>query len=952
MVNEVLIVAKKIDENIRSILNDLDLPFRVVGKKLEILKDTNLIIVISGFGKEDDLVNLLRMSKGLLLKFAEEGGKIVVLPSLREIEWPDLASYSWLPVKEPKYYFRKKEFYSYKPEALGEEEVGNSLRIVQPHPLLDDLKEEDFDNLNYTWWGYFPLILDLENENFTKLVVDKEHPSKILAAEVKIGEGSIFLTTIGIDLIPRLTKESVSVTRRFFKNMRKWAFPEAKEIPREIKTIDFNFRQLDSETRTKISLLETLKHHAGQKLTLNQLSTLAELDVMSVSNTLNTLISENKEFAEMISILNGEVYLHPNVRLNLSMPLEEFSKGTLIRETLTKELDIQVKLKYLFQKLREKLCDSVEILSEDIERLDLMIEALENGEKVSAIIFPFLDPNLLEHALKANIDSPQFLRLLKSLTSLVQTFNELESVNRETKMVLNSGIQELKEEIQTCKEMATKYRSLIHESRDEFETVLTGLGGDKEEKLTRMIDASVELLAERYKELKDKHPEWPPLESPYYNLSRVYEEEIMKNIGPIFPDYEERSIACIANTISYILGLGTPFEGKIIKRRWIDKNLSKIKRILLISIDGLGYKQFIWNREVLGKDMFLFRLFDKAKVKLLTVLTSSFPSETATAFTCIGTGSKPSLNGILGKRFRVETGEEGTIVNVITSAPRSQESIGDEVKSIAPQKTMFDVVDEHGILSRIFYPAKWPIYRKSHEPHWNYLSYMACGLKEENIIPITDGEIVRYLNNLREALKDLFKEPKFLAHIYVPYIDAMAGTYGPFSPDESGVFKRMNSYLEKILNNRDLYDGKTLLIVTADHGLCEVGAEQIDLEMVPSLSEFVQSIAYNERMAHLYLKNKDDLERVVKLLKGSKFRENLLILYKEDDLERVGLLERNRKEGRCGDIVVAIRTKTRFRKKPPEKEFVNRGAHGSLTYDEILVPCIIIRLDREIFTRI
>ena len=219
--------------------------------------------------------------------------------------------------------------------------------------------------------------------------------------------------------------------------------------------------------------------------------------------------------------------------------------------------------------------------------------------------------------------------------------------------------------------------------------------------------------------------------------------------------------------------------------------------------------------------MFLFRLFDAAKVKLLTILTSSFPSETATAFTCLGTGSKPSLHGILGKRFRVETGGEGTIMNVITSWPRSQESIEDEVKSIGLQKTMFDVVDEKGILSRIFYPAKWPIYRKNREPHWNYLSYVACGLKEENIIPIADGEIVRYLNNLRVVLKDLFKEPRFLAHIYVPYIDAMAGTYGPFSPDESAVFSRTNSYLEKILNNRDLYDGRTLLIVTADHGLCE-----------------------------------------------------------------------------------------------------------------------------------
>ena len=58
----------------------------------------------------------------------------------------------------------------------------------------------------------------------------------------------------------------------------------------------------------------------------------------------------------------------------------------------------------------------------------------------------------------------------------------------------------------------------------------------------------------------------------------------------------------------------------------------------------------------------------------------------------------------------------------------------------------------------------------------------------------------------------------------------------------------------------------------------ELSAEQIDLEMVPSLSEIVQSIAYNERMAHLYMKNKDDLECVVNLLKGSKFCEDLLIL--------------------------------------------------------------------------
>lgn len=57
------------------------------------------------------------------------------------------------------------------------------------------------------------------------------------------------------------------------------------------------------------------------------------------------------------------------------------------------------------------------------------------------------------------------------------------------------------------------------------------------------------------------------------------------------------------------------------------------------------------------------------------------------------------------------------------------------------------------------------------------------------------------------------------------------------------------------------------------------------------------------------MKNKDDLECVVNLLKGSKFCEDLSILYNEDSLERVGLPQRDRKRGRCGNSVLAIRTK-------------------------------------------
>jgi predicted AlkP superfamily pyrophosphatase or phosphodiesterase len=396
----------------------------------------------------------------------------------------------------------------------------------------------------------------------------------------------------------------------------------------------------------------------------------------------------------------------------------------------------------------------------------------------------------------------------------------------------------------------------------------------------------------------------------------------------ITPFYEKYSIYNIPATILSIFKASTS-NSKTIPKKIIEDYIDNVKKIILLVIDSMGYKNFL-NPPI---ERTIIKILSGNSIMI--PITSTFPSTTTTALTTINTGVTPQEHGIIGYTMYLK--EYGLIANMIDFSPAYDHrwgmllEMGLDPREFLGLKTVHEILSEKGVEPYVIARHKDSGLSRM---HYN-------GAKVFNYINSSDLFVI-----LRKVLKNKSNENIFV-FTYWDLLDAISHIYGPYSQEalaelRSFFYSYKNEFIDK-LENKVAKD--TLLIITADHGQSELyerntispsdHSEIMDKLWIPPTGD--------SRATFFYVKP-GEIDAVKDYI-NKKLKDKLLVLESNNAI-RKGLFgispNKKRIDGRVGDLILLPYKNYSFayRYKASEKDFKMKGAHGGLSEDEMLVPFI------------
>jgi hypothetical protein len=268
-------------------------------------------------------------------------------------------------------------------------------------------------------------------------------------------------------------------------------------------------------------------------------------------------------------------------------------------------------------------------------------------------------------------------------------------------------------------------------------------------------------------------------------------------MNPTFvkPDYNAGGFAGLPRAVKSFFG-GPKFTLPL------DGFQSEYENVILCFIDGFGWRHF----EKFGAHPFLDRFTrNRAAVKL----TSQFPSTTSGHVTCIHSGLNVGESGIFEWNY-YEPLLDAMIVPLLFSfsgtAKRDQlESTGIDPRRLYPTHTFYQDLKKMGVASTVFQHRE---YTPSTYSNILFKGATARGYKS---LPET-------LLNLCSAIESASGKNYFF--FYYDKIDTISHDYGPASAYVEAEVDAFLYQMEKFISK--IKKGKTLLLMTADHGQSEV----------------------------------------------------------------------------------------------------------------------------------
>ena len=373
------------------------------------------------------------------------------------------------------------------------------------------------------------------------------------------------------------------------------------------------------------------------------------------------------------------------------------------------------------------------------------------------------------------------------------------------------------------------------------------------------------------------------------------------------PDYSGTSIQNLANTL--LSHFGAVPRGPKLR---LDLDLSD--RVVLILIDGLGYKDLIGS------------MGDSLPVSRLYKITSVFPTTTSTVLTTLFTGLSPGQHGVLGPNVYIK--EIGTIVNTLSMGPVIGErdglhKMGYDLKKLFPIKsTIFEELGSMGIRSRVYVPKG-----------------LSGGLSR---ITYAGAEIVEYVtlyDAIINASKFLNDYKVSFVHIYITTVDSAAHKYGPGSEECSVVIRET---VDSVIRMARKYMADSTVLITADHGHDNV-KNNTKANDIQGLMRFLHVPPYGDaRAIYLRLNDRASIGELTALLSRYNVTGRFI---SRDDAVSMGLFGDVSGEmiDRVGDAIFIPNSGLSFiyLYKPDNEELLTlKGQHGGLTERELYIPLI------------
>jgi hypothetical protein len=377
--------------------------------------------------------------------------------------------------------------------------------------------------------------------------------------------------------------------------------------------------------------------------------------------------------------------------------------------------------------------------------------------------------------------------------------------------------------------------------------------------------------------------------------------------SPIVPAYGELSLSDLSASLLASLREEDQFGDSAAAGASANPlGLPSARRACLLLVDGMGWEQL---RAHQAAAPFLSELAFNSRP-----LTCGFPSTTVTSLASLGTGLPPGEHGMLG--MAVADPATGRLVNGL-HWPADVDPVAWQAKP-----TIYELAAEEGIA----------------------VSHVARGsLKDTGLSRAAlRGATSRPAGSLgalaAEAAAALQQADRALVSVYTGDLDTAGHLYGVSSPAWGYQLAHVDKLAEHIASGLPM---GTVLYVTADHGMVDVGPEdRIDVDAIPELRAGVALLGGEPRARHVYAEP------------GA--AADVLVAWREVLGDRAWVASRDEaiKDGwfgpvdeamrdRIGDVVAAA-TGT-WAMMAPESEPDQApliGMHASLTSAEQLVPLL------------
>ncbi|GAB4573049.1 MAG: alkaline phosphatase family protein [Anaerolineae bacterium] len=402
----------------------------------------------------------------------------------------------------------------------------------------------------------------------------------------------------------------------------------------------------------------------------------------------------------------------------------------------------------------------------------------------------------------------------------------------------------------------------------------------------------------------------------------------------VFPHFGGLSILNLTHTIAELLGAPLPGSRPLDPAVWGGQFPEGIQRVVLILSDGLGYR---WLQQLMAQDDAV-----RAHVEALSdgrgpvPLTSVVPSTTATALSTFWTGVSAAAHGMTG--FSVYLRDLDMLTTPLFFKPLTGKLQRDSL------------VRDFGIDPMRFLPVRGFAERLAERGVPTYvlqrLEYAGSALSAVLHRGIPDDRIRLHTGHFDKwlRLRDLLaatRGQRCYIHAYLPAVDAVSHGYGAQSPEAAYTIRRQLAELAAVLTAGEVQDGRTLFLVTADHGHYDAPAN-INLFAEPSptpLADFLRGRPSGEaRFSYVFVR--DGKRQQVTDLLLRHFRDRIAWVDSEAALE-AGLFgpEPPYREvrHRIGDLILMPRQGIRLEQGIPPMLV---GVHGGLSDWEMLVPLL------------
>lgn len=379
---------------------------------------------------------------------------------------------------------------------------------------------------------------------------------------------------------------------------------------------------------------------------------------------------------------------------------------------------------------------------------------------------------------------------------------------------------------------------------------------------------------------------------------------------PVEPRYGRASLADVLPSAASALGL-PGFADPLGLR----DQLAGVRRVGILLIDGLGYHLL---PELVGVAPTIAQIC-AGGLGQLSVLTSGFPSTTPTSLVTLGTGAAPGAHGVLG--FTVNIPGTSAVLNHIDWKGRP------EPGQWQPLPSMFSRAAAAGAAVTVVAPAA---FKGSGLTDAAYRGARYRGIHD------SFGLARQFLARLGHG-----RGPN-LVYGYYAELDRVGHRYGVSSPpwlDEAAQVDRLLAAIVAGL------PADATLLVTADHGQCNVPADQrFDVDSDPRLSAGVTVLAGEPRVRYLHTQ--------------AGARADVVAAWREVLAGQAWVVERDEvvaagwfgpvpptHRDRIGDVVAACTGSAAIVASLREAPIVSRlvAYHGSFTAAEMEVPLMVIR---------